>query len=193
MESESLQALSQGKAKLIVTSRELSTTRRTISALKRAVPGACIRSTGFRAIFALESEGDPQELAKRVNQECFRLIGHITAVFAEVQSSFDPIKEAAVRIGTEQIGENERFCFRLNKRGAHRLEQDTPKIENEIGGAIWEALVQKYGQEPSISLRNPDIKIIADVLGPVTAVGIWRNAWQPGETPRREAGGPAWE
>lgn len=169
---------SRGTAKLIVTSRELYAVRQTITALRTTVLGARIRRAGFRGIFTLEAEGDALELAKRVNQECSQNIGRATAVLAEVQSTLDPIREAAVKIGTEQIGEDEKFCFRLHKRGSHWLEQETPKLEYEIGGAIWVALQQKYGKKPNVDLKNPDITVVAEVLGPNTAVGILRKAWR---------------
>lgn len=165
-------------AKLIVTSGGLSTARQARFALRTAVPGARIRSTGFRAIFFLEAQGDLFELARRVNQECAEQIGHVTAVLFEVESRFDAIKEAAVKAGTEQIAPDEKFCFRLHKRGSHALEQDTLTLEQEIGGAIWTALEQKHGKKPSVNLRNPDITVTAEVLGPNTAVGISRRAWR---------------
>jgi len=125
----------------------------------------------------LEAEGDVFELAKLICRQCSRLIGHVTAVLAEVESRFDPIKEVAVRIGREQIGAEESFCFRLHTRGAHYLEQDTMIVEREIGGAIWTALQEKHGAKPRVRLKNPDVTIVAEVLGPITAVGISRMAW----------------
>jgi tRNA(Ser,Leu) C12 N-acetylase TAN1 len=95
-----------------------------------------------------------------------------------VESRFDPIKEAAVRIGREQISPAESFCFRIHKRGAHYLEHDTLTIEHEIGGAIWIALEEKYGTKPNVKLKNPDVAVVAEVLGPITAVGISRSAWR---------------
>jgi tRNA(Ser,Leu) C12 N-acetylase TAN1 len=165
-------------AKLIVTTAGLGTTRGTRLALKVAVPTGRIRRTGFKGVFSLGAEGDVFELAKLLFRECSLPIGHATAVLAEVESRFDPIKEAAVRIGREEIGRGESFCFRLHKRGAHYLEQDTATIEREIGGAIWTALEKKYGTRPSVKLKNPDIAIVAEVLGPITAVGISRRAWR---------------
>jgi tRNA(Ser,Leu) C12 N-acetylase TAN1 len=126
----------------------------------------------------LETEGDVFELAKLIFRECSQPIGHATAVLAEVESRLDPIKEAAVRIGREEIGRGESFCFRLHKRGTHYLEQDTATIEREIGGAIWTALEEKYGTKPSVKLKNSDVAIMAEVLGPITAVGIFRKAWR---------------
>jgi tRNA(Ser,Leu) C12 N-acetylase TAN1 len=165
-------------AKLIVTSVGLEPARHTRFALKATVPTARIRRTGLKGIFSLEAEGDVFELAKLLFRECPQRIGHATAVLAEVESRFEPIKEAAVRIGREQIDPEESFCFRIHKRGAHYLEQDTLTIEQEIGGAIWTALEEKYGAKPRVKLKNPDIAIVAEVLGPLTAVGISRTAWR---------------
>jgi tRNA(Ser,Leu) C12 N-acetylase TAN1 len=165
-------------ARVVVTSRTLFGARRTISALKRAVPAARIRSAGLRGILILEAEGDPLELAARVTGECSEDIGRAVAVLAEVTSLFEPIRDSAVKIGAEQIGEDEPFCFRLNKRGAHGLDRDTPVIEYEIGGAIWVALREKYGKRPLVNLKDPEVTVMAEVLGADTAVGILRKMWR---------------
>jgi tRNA(Ser,Leu) C12 N-acetylase TAN1 len=99
-------------------------------------------------------------------------------VLAEVESRFEPIKQAAVRIGREHVGSEESFSFRLHKRGAHFLERDTLTLEQEIGGAVWTALEEKHGVKPKVRLKNPDLAIVAEVLGPITAVGIYRRAWR---------------
>jgi tRNA(Ser,Leu) C12 N-acetylase TAN1 len=170
--------LQQEIGKLIVTSRGLEPPRYVRFALRTAVPGGRVRSTGFRGIFALEAAGNASELAQLVCRECSHSIGHVTAVLATVESRDQPVKEAAVQIGGEQIAAEESFCFRLHKRGDHGLEQDTLKLEQEIGGAIWTALAEKYKKKPKVSLKNPDIKIIAEILGPIAAVGISRKAWR---------------
>ncbi len=168
----------QQTAKLIVTSSGLERARYTRSALKSAVPTGSVRRTGLKGIFSLEAEGDVNELAKLVHWDCRQHIGHATAVLEEVESRLEPIKEAAVRAGREEIGKEESFCFRIHKRGAHFLEQDTLTIEQDIGSAIWIALEEKHGVRPKVSLKHPDIAIVAEVLGPLTAVGISRRAWR---------------
>jgi tRNA(Ser,Leu) C12 N-acetylase TAN1 len=140
--------------------------------------GGRVRGAGFKGIFILEADGDPLDLARHLTLTCGERIGHATPVLAEVQSTLEAVRQAAVRIGAEQIGLGEKFCFRLHKRGSHWLEQATPTLEEEIGGAIWEALRQKYGTPPGVDLKDPDVTVIAEVLGPITAVGIWRKAWR---------------
>jgi tRNA(Ser,Leu) C12 N-acetylase TAN1 len=167
-------------AKLIVTGRGPYSARQCKSLLKEAFPDARVRSAGFRFIFALEAEGDALELAGKVHRQCSESVGHVTAVLAEVESRIDPIREAAVKIGAEQIGESEKFCFRLHKRGSHWLEKDTSELEDETGQAIWTALKQKYGKDPAVDLDDPEITVTAEVLGPNTAVGISRKAWKEG-------------
>lgn len=174
-------SVNRSHIKLVVSSRSLYATRWTRSALRKALPGARIRRTAFTAVFVVQAEDDALELARRVNQACSRSIGRATAVLAETESTLDPIKEAAVRIGAEQIGDDESFCVRLFKRRPHGLERDTPEIEYEIGKAIWLALRQKYGKRPKVALKNPDITVMAEVLGPRTAVGILRKAWREPE------------
>ena len=165
-------------AKLVVTARELDATPQAVAALRVTVPDARVTRAGFRGIVILEAEGGALELAERVTRECFADIGRATPVLVEVDSTLDEIKRVAVEIGATHIGKNERFCFRLHKRGAHMLELDTPKLEYEIGGAIWVALQQKYGVKPSVDLKNPDVTVVAEVLGPITAVGVVKKAWR---------------
>jgi tRNA(Ser,Leu) C12 N-acetylase TAN1 len=159
-------------AKLMVTSREMYVRRATVASLKKALPGARVRGAGFRGIFIVEAKGDALELVNKVMQECSSRIGRAVPVLAEVQSTLDAIKEGAVKVGVEHIGRDEKFCFRIHKRGAHQLDMDTPEIEREIGGAIWTALRTKYGKKPDVDLDKPDVTVVAEVLGPNTAIGI---------------------
>jgi tRNA(Ser,Leu) C12 N-acetylase TAN1 len=165
-------------AKLLVTSREIYARRATIASLKAVLPGAHTRSAGFRGIFMVEAKGDAIELVEKVIQECSYRIGRAVPVLAEVQSTLDAIKEGAVKVGVEHIGWDEKFCFRIHKRGVHQLDKNTPDIEREIGGAIWTALQRKYEKIPSVDLEEPDVTVLAEVLGPNTAIGIVRKAWR---------------
>jgi tRNA(Ser,Leu) C12 N-acetylase TAN1 len=165
---------------LVVTSRGFYGTGRARRALAAAVPRARIRATGFGGVLLLEVEGDALELASRVSRECAGAIGRVTAVCAEVPSSAAPLREAAVRVGSERIGVADSFCFRLRKRGAHALDDDTVVLERETGAAIWLALEQKYGCRPKVDLENPDVTIRAEVLGPIALVGVQRRDWTPG-------------
>ena len=113
-----------GPAKLIVTGPGTYTRRRPRSALKRAIAGAKIQRSGFPSGFILEAEGDVIEIAKTAAERCSENIGHVTAVYEEVESWTEPIKGSAVRIGTTHIAAGEKFSFRLHKRGAHSLAQD---------------------------------------------------------------------
>ena len=168
----------QKVVKLVVTCRAPFTARKTRAALRKAVFPARITRPGFRSVFVVEADGEALELARQVYRGCAHLIGRATAVLAEVESKLESIKEAAVKIGIEQIGPKESFCFRLFKRGLHNLQEDTPKIEYEIGGAINARLEQKTGEKPLVSLSDPDITINAEVLGPITLLGILRKDWQ---------------
>lgn len=56
----------RGRAKLIVTCREPYAARLTKAVLKKAAPGARVRSSGFRFTLILEAEGDIMEIAQRV-------------------------------------------------------------------------------------------------------------------------------
>jgi tRNA(Ser,Leu) C12 N-acetylase TAN1 len=163
---------------LIVTKRGVEPTRYVRFALRQAVPGARVHGTGFRSVFALEAKGNAAELAIAVWRACAENVGHVTAVLATVESIEAPIKEAAARIGAAQIGAEESFCFRLHKRGAHGLAKSTATIEREIGAAIWAALEAKHNKKPRVCLNNPDITVIAEILGPIAWVGVSRRAWR---------------
>jgi tRNA(Ser,Leu) C12 N-acetylase TAN1 len=176
---ETAEVPNQKIAKLIVTTREIYAMRATVASLKAALPGARIRGAGFRGIFIIEVAGDSLELAKKVIQECSSRIGRVIPVLAEVQSTLEAIKEGAVKVGVEHIGNEDKFCFRIHKRGAHRLDLDTPEIERKIGGAIWAALEDKYKMKPAVDLDDPDVMVIAEVLCSNTAIGIVRKAWWP--------------
>lgn len=162
--------------KLVVTSRGFHETRHARSAVRRAVPEGRLRATGFRGVFVLEAEGDPVDLAEQVTRECREEIGHATAVLGEVESRDDEIRRLAVSIALDRVQKGEAFCFRLNKRGSHWIVQDTPALESDIGGAIGTALEEKHGQRPKVDLVHPDITIVAEVLGPITDVGLSRPA-----------------
>jgi tRNA(Ser,Leu) C12 N-acetylase TAN1 len=164
--------------KFIVTNRGLEPVRYLRSALRAAIHGARVRGTGFRGVLTLEAGGEIAELAKLIWRDCSESIGHVTAVLATVESKEEPIRDAAARIGAEQIGSGESFCFRLHKRGAHGLERETSRLEQEIGGEIWTALEGKYHKRPKVNLKNPDIAVIAEIVGPTAAVGISRRDWR---------------
>ena len=166
--------------KVVVTGRAPFTARKTRAALRNAVFPARVVRPGFRSVFVVEAEGESPQLAEQIYRGCSRLIGRATAVLAEVESKPESIKEAAVRIGTEQIEPKESFSFRLFKRGSHNLQEDTPKIECEIGGAIHDAIQRKTGESPLVRLCEPDVSVSAEVLGPITLVGIVRKKWQAG-------------
>jgi hypothetical protein len=40
------------------------------------------------------------------------------------------------------------------------------------------ALQQKYGKEPLVDLEDPDVSVVAEVLGPWTAIGISKKVWR---------------
>jgi hypothetical protein len=39
-------------------------------------------------------------------------------------------------------------------------------------------LEEKHGARPCVRMKNADIVIVAEVLGPMTAVGISRRSWR---------------
>ena len=168
----------QETAKLIVTSAGLERARHTRRALKAVVPAGNVKRTGFKDIFALEAEGDVLSLRNSYAGNVRNGSGTLPRFWqrwraGSIRSRRPRYVSAASRSALEKS-----FCFRLHKRGAHYLEQDTLTIEQEIGGDIWTALEEKHGAQPSVKLKNPDVAIVAEVLGPLTAVGVFRRAWR---------------
>lgn len=174
-------------AKLVVTSRGREQAGQALHELRRMMPTARVRRTRFRGVLFVDDETEPDalRLAEAASRECAACTGHATAVLAEVESDLEHIHEAAVRVGSAQIGEHETFCFRIAKRGAHRIDANTPAVEEQVGGAIYRELERRYGTRPRVNLTTPDVEVIAEVLGPSTAVGIVRKAWRlrPEPTP----------
>lgn len=164
--------------KLLVTCRDIYGEEETRRSLERAIEGIRVKYTGFRAVLIAEiDEGDPLEIAEKVYRECTLQIGKLVLVLDEVESRLDYVKEAAVKVGLEHIGEGESFCFRIFKRGSHSLDKPTPELEKEIGGAIYEKLEEKFQKKPRVDLKNPDVTVLAEVLGKRTEIGITRKKW----------------
>ena len=145
-----------------------------------------MRATGFAGVFLVEAQGDGFELAERVSAACADAIGRVLVVAARVPSEVEPIREAAVGTGLARIAPDESFCFRVCKRGAHELREQTPALEYEIGGAIWEALQRERGQKPKVDLEHADVEVRAEVLGPETVVAVGRRHWWPRRARRVE-------
>jgi tRNA(Ser,Leu) C12 N-acetylase TAN1 len=160
--------------KIVVTCRNFRVMQ-TYQAIKRLIPRAEVKSTGFRGVFLVETEGDPIELARELNR-C-PSVGRAVPVLAEAMSNLDDVKQAAVRV-SEFVKKGESFSFRLHKRGLHQLEKPTPQIEREIGAEIRKAIKEKIGTEPEVDLDMPDVEISAEVLGHITYVGIVRGNWK---------------
>ncbi|MDI6856547.1 MAG: THUMP domain-containing protein [Candidatus Thermoplasmatota archaeon] len=161
--------------KLIVTARDLYREGSLKNALREI--GLEPKSTGFRSVVEVESDRDIFEVAHEVARKYPYDIGRVVAVFEEVESEEGIIKERAVFHALEQIKENESFCFRVHKRGKHKIEKPTPEFEYDVGGTIYEELEKKYNKKPAVNLKNPDIAIVAEVLGPKTLLGIYRKSW----------------
>jgi tRNA(Ser,Leu) C12 N-acetylase TAN1 len=161
--------------KLVVTCRNFLSSRQTYLAIRRLLPRAEIRRSGFRGVFLVEAEGEPMELARELNK-CSS-VGRAVPVVAEAASDPESVKQAALRV-SELVGEGESFSFRLHKRGSHQLEKPTPELEREIGAELQKAIERRTGVKPEVELEAPDVEISAEVLGPVTYVGILRGSWR---------------
>jgi tRNA(Ser,Leu) C12 N-acetylase TAN1 len=171
------------RAQLVVTIAESLSLRRFKAMLGKALHAALFWPTGFRSVFVVECNGNALELARQITSQCSKAVGHVTPVLARTESDIEPIRKSAVGVALNHIGEAESFCFRLNKRGRHSLQQHTTEIERSIGGSIAEALEKKHSRKAAVDLDDPQITIVAEVLGPVTSIGISRKSWRSGPVP----------
>jgi|YNPBryantNP2012_1023418.scaffolds.fasta_scaffold00213_4 tRNA(Ser,Leu) C12 N-acetylase TAN1 len=166
-----------GKIKLIVTAKDLFSAKYTKASLKEALDRARVAQTGFKGVFAVEVEGRVEEILETIQRECGEDIGRVTPVMKEIPSRTEALKEAAVELAREAIGPDETFCFRIHKRGSHGYSEDTPVLEREIGGAIFDALEKRDGKPPKVRLASPDVTVVAEVMGEWTAVGVIKKSW----------------
>jgi tRNA(Ser,Leu) C12 N-acetylase TAN1 len=163
----------------VVTCRSLYGEFQTFISLRRLTEGIKVTRTPFRAVLRVRhDEMGSMELAEKLLRECFSDIGRAVPVLEKAQSNLEEIREAAIKVALEHIGEGESFCFRLHKRGAHSLEKPTPKLEYEIGGAVHDALTEKSKTKPKVDLSRPEVTVVGEVLGKESIIGILRREWQ---------------
>lgn len=166
-----------GKIKLIVTAKDLLSAKYTRASLKRALGKGKVTQTSFKGVFTVEVDGDLAEVLDLIQRECGDDIGRVTPVMREIPSETEALRQAAVEVATENIGKEETFCFRIHKRGSHGFSEDTPALEREIGGAVFDALEKRDGKPPKVKLASPDATLVAEVLGEWTAVGVVKKSW----------------
>lgn len=176
--------------KMVVTCRNLRSFRRAQRALERALPHARASGAGFQGVLLVEGAGDAEEMAARVTRECAAAIGRATAVVAEISSEPQALLAAGVPIAETRIGADESFAFRLHKRRPHGFQRGTHDIEREIGAAMEAALRRTHGTPPRVDLTDPDVTIGAEVLGPVTLLGVVRKVWRTENADEEVAGLP---
>lgn len=163
----------------VVTCRSLYGEFQTLISLQRLLEGIEVSKTPFRAVLKVaHGEKSPLELAEKITRECFYDIGRAVPVLEKTDSTLEEIRRAAIKVALEHVGKGETFCFRLHKRGAHSLDNPTPELEYEIGGSIHDALWKKHGERPKVSLKDPDITVVAEVMGKESVVGVVRKEWQ---------------
>lgn len=160
--------------KLVVTCRNILGIKQTYQTIRKVFPHTEVKSTGFRGVFLVEVNGDPIEAARKLNS--YRAIGRAVPILVEVPTALEEIEKAALKV-SELIKEGESFCFRIKKRGKHGLEMPTPEIERKIGRRLQEEISKRLGKKPEVELENPDVIILAEVLGETTGVGLLRLNW----------------
>lgn len=162
----------------IVTSRTLYGEFQTTLTLRRIIEGIKITKTSFRAVLRAENEDmEALVLAEKITKECYYDIGRAVPVLAEVESSLEEVRKAAIKVALEHVKKEESFCLRIHKRGTHSLGKPTPELEYEIGGAVHDALAAKYKAKPKVDLSEPDLTVVVEVLGGESFVGILRKEW----------------
>lgn len=165
-------------AKNIITVKDFNDWGKLKSCLRELFSKAFISKTRFRSVFVLQTQGDVKQVTQRIFRECSAFLGHTTAVLCDVESSVKDIEEAAVNIALDQVENGESYCFRIKKREVPELKMSSREIEQDIGDAIHLALRNKFGVEPKVNLEDPDITIMAEVLGLFSSVGIRRKRWE---------------
>lgn len=75
----------------------------TRAALRRALPGARVRTTAFRDVLRVDAAGDPVALAAQACRVSGAALGRVTAVLEEVPSDRAALLDAAARVGVGQI------------------------------------------------------------------------------------------
>ncbi len=168
-------ALEKPMGRVLVTARDLTLERKTRWELLRQFPRARVRRSPFKGVLFLEAEGDPLLMADRIREACPDSIGRVTPLLVESESTLEAVRQSAVEVGLSQVRRNESFSFRVYKRGSHGLQSPTPDIEREIGTAILESLYRRDMLRPRVELACPDVVVVAEVLGPRTAIGIIRS------------------
>jgi tRNA(Ser,Leu) C12 N-acetylase TAN1 len=171
------------EAQVIASAKSLLAGRKTLRALRRALPDAYVHGLGFRGLFLVEAPGDALELAAAVSRIGGGRVAHARAALAEVESAEKPVQAAAVDVARRHVGRGESFCVRVHKRGRHALSRDTPALERDLGAAIWQALRERDGEDPKVELDDPDLTLTAEVLGPLTSICIERREWRAEPAP----------
>jgi len=166
---------SRDRARLVVTSRGFRE-RRAWQALKSALPESWLEGSGFRGVLLVEAAGDPLALAARVARECGEAVGHVTPILAEVETDVGAIREAAAEVARTHVGAGQSFCFRMHRRGWSLPQREAAQLEREIGGAVFAALERRHGARPAVDLEDPDVTVVAEVLGRRTAIGVVRKS-----------------
>ena len=162
----------------LVTSRNLQGEFQTTQTLCRLIDGIIIKKTSFRSILIVDNDKiDSLELSKKIIEECYFDIGKAVPILEEVSSNFDDIKHCAVKVGLSHIPKGDSFSLRINKRGSHSLDKPTSDLESDIGGSIYDALEKKHNRTPRVNLNDPDVKVIVEILGPKSIIGIVRKEW----------------
>lgn len=162
------------RRKLVVTARNLYGEESLIKALEAQELNP--KRTGFRAVLLVETDKDIFDVAREITRKLE--VGRAVPVIEESESKYLSVEESAIGIALEYIKEDDSFCFRVHKRGAHNIDMATPEFEYKVGSAIYEALEKKYNKKPIVNLKLPDITITAEVLGKTTYVGILKRIWK---------------
>lgn len=183
-----MDALEKLAGKVLVTVRDLTLERKTRWELLKQFPQAFVRRSAFKGVLFLEAEEDPLGMADKIKQACLDSIGRVTPLLVETESSHEAVRHSAVEVGLSHVRKGESFSFRIHKRGSHGLQSPTPDIEREIGAAILQSLYRIDMLRARVELACPDVVVVAEVLGPRTAIGIIRSHHQKALRTRETTG-----
>lgn len=123
--------------------------------------------TGLPSLIVARTSLDPEELTSKMRERIlqnpwlFRYILKVTPVQLTVPADLESVKEAALRLAAERLGQGETYKVEVHIRLSELKRED-------VIAAIAENVKNK------VSLEAPDKIIVVEVIGDVAGVGVVR-------------------
>ncbi|MCX8189361.1 MAG: THUMP domain-containing protein [Nitrososphaeria archaeon] len=85
--------------------------------------------------------------------------------------NFLDIVKKRIKKYLEQIGSNETFCIRVERRGMKGIFS-SKDLEREIGSYVYSLLKERDGVEHKVDLKDPDKMIIVETIGNLAGMAV---------------------